>query len=76
MPAFQALNLTDLVGPPSKKRKPATSRSRRSRGAQRKRLSKSSANPKPYMSHRLNSLKEGYIGDYIGDYYRGHQGGY
>ena len=23
-----------------------------------------------YMSHSLNSLKEGYIGDYIGDYYK------
>ena len=25
-----------------------------------------------YISHSLNSLKGGYMGDYIGDYYRGH----
>ena len=25
-----------------------------------------------YMSHSLNSLKGGYIEDYIGDYYRGY----
>ena len=28
------------------------------------------------MSHSLNSLKGGYIGDYIGDDYRGYSGGY
>ena len=28
-----------------------------------------------HMSHSLNSLKGGYIGDYIGDQYRGY-GGY
>ena len=27
---------------------------------------------KVYMSHNLNSLKGGYIRDYIGDYYRGY----
>ena len=27
-----------------------------------------------YMSHNLNSLKGGDIGDYIGDYYGGYQG--
>ena len=26
------------------------------------------------MGHSLNSLKWGYIGDYIGDYYKGHSG--
>ena len=26
----------------------------------------------PYMSHSLNSLKGGYIGDYIGEYHRGY----
>ena len=25
-----------------------------------------------HMSHSLNSLKGGHIGDYIGDYYRGY----
>ena len=28
------------------------------------------------MSHGLNSLKGGYIGDYAGDYYRAYSGGY
>ena len=28
------------------------------------------------MSHNLSSLKGGYRGDYIGAYYRGHEGGY
>ena len=28
------------------------------------------------MSHSLNSLKGGYIGDDIEDYYRGYEGGY
>ena len=27
---------------------------------------------KGYMSYSLNSLKGGYIGNYIGDYYRGY----
>ena len=36
----------------------------------------SHVNPKPYfhVSYSLNSLKQGYIGDYIGDYYRVYQG--
>ena len=29
-----------------------------------------------HMSHSLNSLKGGYIGDYTGEYYRGYQGGH
>ena len=29
-----------------------------------------------YMSHGPNSLKGGYIRDYIGGYYRGYEGGY
>ena len=29
-----------------------------------------------HMSYSLNSLKGGNIGDYIGDYYRGYEGGY
>ena len=72
VPAFQALNLKDLVGPPSKKGSQPRAGQGGPGGAQRKRLSKSSANPKPHMSHSLNSLKGGYIGDYIGDYYMGH----
>ena len=28
------------------------------------------------VSHSLNSLKGGYIRDYIGNYYRGYLGGY
>ena len=28
------------------------------------------------MTHSLNSLKGGYIGDYMGVYYRGYLGGY
>ena len=31
---------------------------------------------KAYMNHSLNSLKGGYIGYYIGDYYRGYLGAY
>ena len=27
-----------------------------------------------YMSYSLNCLKSGYIGDYIGDYYKGYEG--
>ena len=29
-----------------------------------------------HMSYSLNSLKGGYMGDNIGDYYRGYEGGY
>ena len=29
-----------------------------------------------YVSYSLNSLKGGYMGDCIGDYYRGYSGGY
>ena len=29
-----------------------------------------------HVSYSLNSFKGGYIGDNIGDYYRGYQGGY
>ena len=32
--------------------------------------------PGTHMSYSLNSLKGGYIRDYIGDYYRGYEGGY
>ena len=32
--------------------------------------------PGAHMSYSLNSLKGGYIGDCIGHYYRGYQGGY
>ena len=28
--------------------------------------------PGSYVSYSLNSLKEGYTGDYIGEYYRGY----
>ena len=31
---------------------------------------------RPHMSYSLNSLKGGYIGDYIVDYYRAYEGGY
>ena len=29
-----------------------------------------------HASYSLNSLKLGYIGDYLGDYYRAYEGGY
>ena len=35
-------------------------------------ISTPSPSPQTQMSYSLNSLKEGYIGDYIGDYYRGY----
>ena len=31
--------------------------------------------PVPYLSHNLNSLHGGQIGDYIGEYYRAYEGG-
>ena len=35
-------------------------------------VSEAPQNPYGYMSCSLNSLKGGYIGEYIGDYYRGY----
>ena len=35
-----------------------------------------SRSPITHMSYSLNSFKRGQVGDYIGDYHRGHSGGY
>ena len=38
-------------------------------------VSEGTGNPWYHVTYNLNSSKGGYIRDYIGDYYRGYQGG-